>query len=281
MSYQAEIYNVMLASPNDVEAERQIAKDIILDWNNINSLTRKIVLLPLGWENNSFPAMGDRPQEIINKQVLKNADILIGIFWTRVGTPTGKAISGTVEEITEHINLDKPAMLYFSNKPVVPNSIDSEQYAEVQKLKKGFRANGLTHDFESIEDFKNQFQRHLSMKLNEDEFSIALIKNKIDNLLNIPSQTTINLSDTAKLILLEISEDNTGKLLYLTNKDGFTFQTNGKQINEDSTPRTKAKLESGLNELLNLDMISKVNYEGEIFKITQKGYDFADKLKAE
>ena len=70
----------MLASPSDVNEERQVAREIILDWNNINSASRSIVLLPIGWEYNSVPTMGDRPQEIINRQVLKNADLLVGIF---------------------------------------------------------------------------------------------------------------------------------------------------------------------------------------------------------
>jgi hypothetical protein len=32
---------------------------------------------------------------------VESGDILMGVFWTRLGTPTGKAPSGTVEEI-EH-----------------------------------------------------------------------------------------------------------------------------------------------------------------------------------
>jgi hypothetical protein len=32
--------------------------------------------------------MGDEPQKIINKRILKDADLLVGIFWTRLGTPT-------------------------------------------------------------------------------------------------------------------------------------------------------------------------------------------------
>ena len=77
MSYKAEVYNVMLASPGDVNDERKIARDTIIDWNNINAAIRKIVLLPLSWEYNSVPSMGNRPQGIINDQVLKNADILL------------------------------------------------------------------------------------------------------------------------------------------------------------------------------------------------------------
>ena len=41
MPYQADVYNVMLASPSDVNEERQTAREIILDWNNIHSFNEK------------------------------------------------------------------------------------------------------------------------------------------------------------------------------------------------------------------------------------------------
>jgi hypothetical protein len=51
------------------------------------------------WEISATPAAGDRPQAIINRQVVDQADILVGAFWTRLGTPAGRALSGTVEEM--------------------------------------------------------------------------------------------------------------------------------------------------------------------------------------
>ncbi len=112
MPYDAKVYQVMIASPNDVDRERQIAAEIVLEWNIANSQRAGVVLLPASWETHAAPRMGDRPQAIINKQVLEASDLLIGVFWTRIGTPTGEAISGTVEEIEDHIKAGKPVMLY-------------------------------------------------------------------------------------------------------------------------------------------------------------------------
>ena len=72
-------------------------------------------MMPAVDEARVCPAMGDRPQAIINKQVLANCDLLVAVFWTRIGSPTGVAVSGTVEEIQEHLNAGKPAMIYFSS----------------------------------------------------------------------------------------------------------------------------------------------------------------------
>lgn len=143
MSYNAEVYNVMIASPCDVNEERKIVREVIYDWNNINADIRKIVLLPLGWEYNSVPSSDAPPQEILNEQIVTKADILVGIFWTRIGTPTGKAISGTVEEIEYHIGFGKPAMLYFSTKPFDQGRIDKEQFEAVNKFKQEYQKNVL------------------------------------------------------------------------------------------------------------------------------------------
>ena len=125
MSYLAQVYNVMIASPGDVQAERNIVREVIHEWNAIHSAQRQVVILPVSWESHSSPEMGARPQEIINKQVLDKCDLLVGVFWTRIGTESGAYVSGTVEEIERHLDAGKPAMLYFSGKPAYPDSIDS------------------------------------------------------------------------------------------------------------------------------------------------------------
>ncbi len=114
MPYQATVFNVMIASPGDVQKERQVATRAIADWNVMHSRSRGIVLLPLAWETHSSPEMGKNPQKILNKQLLDKSDLLVGIFWTRLGTPTDTHPSGTVEEIEEHVAANKPTMLYFS-----------------------------------------------------------------------------------------------------------------------------------------------------------------------
>lgn len=54
---------------SDVATERRIVKEVIHEWNTINSNNRGIVLLPLGWETYSVPSMDKTAQEIINEQV--------------------------------------------------------------------------------------------------------------------------------------------------------------------------------------------------------------------
>lgn len=71
MSYSAVVYKVMIASPSDVSAERSIVREVLSEWNVVNADVRQQVLLPIGWETHSVPEMGDRPQSLINKQILR------------------------------------------------------------------------------------------------------------------------------------------------------------------------------------------------------------------
>jgi hypothetical protein len=101
MAYQATVIPVMIASPGDVLDEKRAVREILNLWNDVNSRDAKAMLTPVSWETHAAPDLSGRPQELINQRVLRECDLLVGIFWTRLGTPTGKAASGTVEEIQE------------------------------------------------------------------------------------------------------------------------------------------------------------------------------------
>src|SRR4051812_19989380 len=120
MAYAATVFNVLIASPGDVQDERDIIREVVYEWNATHSRSRKIVLQPIGWETHSHPEMGDRAQGVLNRQVLEDADLLVAVFWTRIGTATGEAPGGSVEELTRHMDAGKPAMVYFSDTPAPP-----------------------------------------------------------------------------------------------------------------------------------------------------------------
>ena len=69
--------------------------------------------MPVRWETHAHPVTGTRPQGAINDQLVAQADLLVGMFWTKIGTSTGVAVSGTAEEIDKIVAAGKPAMLYF------------------------------------------------------------------------------------------------------------------------------------------------------------------------
>ena len=52
--------------------------------NAIRAKDKRIVLMPVGWETHASPETDDRPQAIINGQLLKDSDLLVAVFWTRL-----------------------------------------------------------------------------------------------------------------------------------------------------------------------------------------------------
>jgi len=95
MSDSYKVRRVFIASPGDVQKEREIFKEIIDEVNDIKAHHMGIHLEALAWED-TLPGRG-RPQEIINKDI-KRSDYVVMLLWKRWGTPTGKYSSGFEEE---------------------------------------------------------------------------------------------------------------------------------------------------------------------------------------
>jgi hypothetical protein len=165
MAYEAKVFRVLIASPSDVIDERDIAVKTIQEWNDLNSPERRIVMLPLRWETHSAPEYGTRPQEVINRLVVDHCDLVIGIFWTRVGTPTGVADSGTLEEIERVANQDKPVMLYFSQIRQDPNNIDIAQLAKLRDFRQKVMPKALVESYSSQIEFRDKLAKQLEIQL--------------------------------------------------------------------------------------------------------------------
>lgn len=158
---------MLVASPSDVQEERSVIRELIYQWNDVQSQATGIVLLPVLWETHAVPQMGDRPQSIINRQLVDNTDLLIGVFWTKLGTHTGRAESGTAEEIEEFRRQGKPVLLYFSAKPIPPQRIVIEQYQKLEAYKLSLQDEGLYWDYETIDGFRSYLNRHLTETVNQ------------------------------------------------------------------------------------------------------------------
>jgi hypothetical protein len=302
--YNARVFNVMLASPSDVASERRVARDVILEWNYVNSDSRGVVLMPVGWETHSSPLLGDRPQAIVNDQILRRSDLLVAIFWTRLGTATGDAVSGTAEEIERHVAAGKPAMLYFSSAPVVPTSVDLEQFAALQIFRERIKSRGLIESFESLTEFREKFSRQLAHILNtnsyfeepDDEMLLWLNEGNPNNfdvsgvngvsgsqggqafgtLIGRKAGIADHLSPDAVSLLREAVKDEDGIIIRIETLGGLEITANDRNFLENSNAREAARWEAALGELIENKLIQDKGGRGEVFGITRRGYQAAD-----
>lgn len=280
MGYTARILEVMIASPSDVVKERNLIRDIVHTWNAIHAKRMHIVLMPVGWETHSAPAMGDRPQGILNKQLLDDADILVAAFWTRIGSHTGTAISGTVEEICRHVEAGKPAMLYFSSTPVQPGSIDLEQYQALCAFREECKTKGLYETYESLEEFKEKFNRQLATTIN------TLVADGHPFEMDIDEEGTTDelggiiaaLSQEAKQLIAATATSPDGTILKVAFSQGLVIQTNSHNFVEEGNKRSEALWKSALNSLVENELVEAEGYKGEVYSMTDLGYRVADRI---
>lgn len=285
--YKATVIELFIASPSDVQQERAMVREVINDWNSLNSKSRKVVLKALGWENDVYSSFNEgSAQESINKQILESSDLLVGIFWTKVGTPTEKYASGSIEEITKHIEAGKPTLIFFSKAPVKLNSVDDEQYKKLNDFKKWCKEKGVYFEYDETSRFEQLFTKQLTLAMNQDPKILEMLKQQqITESENQPQTTKSEnkitpLSSNAFSLLKEMAEDPSGILFSTSVLAGFIYQTNGKSFTISRTEaRKKAEFDRDLQELERYNLIKANGYKRNSFSITAKGYDLVESLK--
>jgi hypothetical protein len=167
MSFHSMTYRVLIASPSDMPEERNIATEVINEWNGLHAATEGVVLLPVKWETHTMPETGVRPQDAINRQLVADCDLLLGMFWTKLGTNTGVAESGTVEEIGQFVGSNRPTMLYFSQRPIDPTKIDQAQHARLRLFQDETYRKALTGSFNSLDNLRHVLFRDLTRQVRD------------------------------------------------------------------------------------------------------------------
>src|SRR5690242_13371099 len=133
MPRRADIIQVLIASPSDLEREREVIPRTFNRWNGGHE-DDGLRIEPIMWETSSVPELGDHPQHLLNRQMIDRADLLVALFWTKIGSRTPTAASGTIEEIREFVQRKGPgrAMVYFCRRhvPQSPDEIDTRALDE-------------------------------------------------------------------------------------------------------------------------------------------------------
>ncbi len=280
MPFAATVLRVMIASPGDVSAERAVVREVVNDWNSTNGSHRNTMLMAIGWETDVAPEMGDTPQRIIDKRILKETDLLVGVFWTRLGTPTATYASGAVEEIEEHLKAGKPAMLYFSSAPAALDSVDQAQYSALKAFRDSCRTRGLYETYADVDDFRRRFSHDLQIVMNSDGAASAEGASPGVAAPSAPSAPSAPaLSPDALALLAAASTDASGTILFERFGAGDEITSNDTQFNDDSTPRTIARWEAAIQELEKCGFIKAASDRREVFEVTQSGYTAADAAK--
>ena len=184
---------VVVASPSDVQNERDSLEKIIKKVNDNNAHDWGLHLDIVRWESDAYAGFHiNGPQGLIDTVLkIEDCDIFIGIFWKRFGTPTKDGMTGTEHEFKEAYEAwknnknNKPhIMIFFNHKKYYPVNIkESEQQTAVLKFRENFPQEGLWWPYNGINNFKelveDQIIRYLRMNRQEIDHSIEKQKNEI------------------------------------------------------------------------------------------------------
>jgi tetratricopeptide (TPR) repeat protein len=171
MPQQKMLLQVFVASPGDTQEERIRLEAVVGELNRGIGSTGALYLELVKWETHARPAAG-RPQQVVF-DTTTSPDILIGIFSQRLGTPTGLAASGTVEEIENALSFWRQyqggrahrieIMLYFKQPPFdVRTEDDIEQLGLVRGFRQRVSQELLVWDYEDADDFEGSARGHLA-----------------------------------------------------------------------------------------------------------------------
>lgn len=157
---------VMIASPSDVTDDRDAVEQAIHDWNISHSDRRGVVLVPWRWETSAVPKLGATAQEVINSQGVDQADIIIAIFGSRLGTETASFDSGTVEEVERALRQEKPVHLYFSSAPL-PSTVDTVQLEALREFKASMLNRGLLGEYATLTELNMEVWKALDHDIDQ------------------------------------------------------------------------------------------------------------------
>ncbi len=293
MPFRATVFPVMVASPGDVAEYRTLARDVLHEWNYIHSSPTNVVLMPVGWDTHSSPELGSTPQELINERVLEDCDLLVGIFWTRLGTPTGRAASGTVEEIQRHVSSGKPAMIYFCEAPAALQTLDQAQYNALVEFRSWCATQGLIEPFLNPSDFSVKLRRHLQIALQKNKYLQTLFVEasqspssnadgtKDTDHVDEFAATAKTLSQEARELLLAAADSSDSSILSVDVLAGRMIQTDQMEFGQVDDPRSMARWSYGLQQLQTLRLIERSGggRADRIYIVTHQGFEVADRLR--
>lgn len=161
------VIKVFLASPMDLTEEREIFMKNLEKINETLGQQLHLQYQVVSWERDVIPDIGDDAQDVVNAQIEMDYDVFVAIFRNRIGTPTKRAISGTVEEYQR-------ALAYRCSNPRLRFELyffkNREDSPEIGALKERVKQDGvLFMEPDSKDSFELMVYRHFA-KLMMDNF---------------------------------------------------------------------------------------------------------------
>jgi len=182
---EVKVINVFVSCPRDIKTELDSIKLIFNQINKTSGKDKNYRLEFVNWDLDVYTGIGEDGQDVINSQINGKFDILLAIIWQRIGSPTARYKSGTVEEINRAIeqklngeNIE--LMIYFnSSGPENINDINIDQLVEIRSFQNELKEKGVLYkEYDTIEKFESLLRINLYQQISDKLLSPNSIKIK-------------------------------------------------------------------------------------------------------
>lgn len=168
MAYHSLTLHMLISAPGDIPPEDMATVHRAINrWNFRNGpsvVPTPVTVIPILWSDHAYSEFGVRAQESLNTQLVAEADLAFAMFANRLGTPTGEADSGTVEEMNKMFDAGKHVSIVRSITVVPERGADAaEQNLRLEKyLTEVMNGKGLVMQYDSGESLAEQVHHVLT-----------------------------------------------------------------------------------------------------------------------
>ncbi len=180
MAYPTLALHLLISAPGDVPVQDMATiRKTISQWNLNLGRVVGLTVLPVSWTEYAVAEFGDRPQAILNDQIVEEADFAVALFYDRLGTPTGEADSGTAEEIKVLVEAGKSVavLVNASARPPLGGSALEERKRLTEYLT-DLRKTALVFEYANEGDLISHLNNFLSRATAQFQQSVEASKDE-------------------------------------------------------------------------------------------------------
>jgi hypothetical protein len=203
---KVELLRIVVASPGDVQAERDCVEDIAAELNRGLADVLGVRLDVVRWETDSFPGFSQAGSQgqIDTALHIEGADLVVGIFWKRFGTPVEDAASGTEHEIRgayrSWASTGRPQIMVYFNQ-AAPGQLTPEESAQWEQVKQFQRdpmfKKGLWWNYAGAPAFERLLRAHLTQYLRHRNTPVEMAVKTVDTPLGLMEVTQVGTSQSS------------------------------------------------------------------------------------
>lgn len=180
MAYSTLVLHLLISAPGDVPLDDMaIIRKTISQWNLNLGRHVGLTVLPVSWTEHAVAEFGERPQAILNHQIVGESDIAIALFQDRLGTPTGEAESGTAEEIKVLVEAGKSVAVFVNSAPRSPlNGAALEERQRLNAYLSDLRESALVLEYSDLGTLVGHLNNFLSRATAQFQQSVKSSKDE-------------------------------------------------------------------------------------------------------